>query len=84
MVERAIILCDDDILKIKHFQFNYNNTNYIHKLKNPYKNFNLAENERELISKALQQTNNNKSQAAILLGIDRKRLLRKISLYSIH
>lgn len=84
MVERAIILCDDDILKLKHFRFNYDNTSYIQNSNNTYKNFNLAENERDLIRNALQQTNNNKSQAAILLGIDRKRLLRKLSLYSIH
>lgn len=84
MVERAIILCDDDILKLKHFQFNYSNNSYINNINNTYKNFNLAENERELIRNVLLQTNNNKSQAAILLGIDRKRLLRKLSLYSIH
>lgn len=39
--------------------------------------------ERERIIKALQQTNNNKSKAAILLGIDRKTLYNKLKQYGI-
>ncbi|MFZ4398839.1 MAG: sigma-54-dependent transcriptional regulator [Bacteroidales bacterium] len=81
MVERAVILCDDEIIKLKHFQFNYSDAGYKQLGDNLYKNLNLAETERELIKLALIQTNNNKSQAARLLGIDRKKLLRKINLY---
>jgi len=86
MMERAVILCDDDKLKLKHFQFNYGNVNHIQNINsyNVNSNLNLAENERELIKTALQHTENNKSQAAKLLGIDRKRLLRKINFYSLN
>jgi len=83
MVERAVILCDDKIIKLKHFQFNYTTTAYIKNPEYTCKNLNLAENERELIKNALQQTQNNKSQAAKLLGIERKKLQRKIDLYAI-
>ncbi len=41
------------------------------------------ENERAQILKALQQTGNNKSKAAILLGIDRKTLYNKLKLYNL-
>lgn len=86
MMERAVILCDDEKLKIKHFQFNYGNTGFVNNTNsnNIPANLSLAENERELIISALKQTKNNKSQASLLLGIDRKRLLRKINFYSIN
>ncbi|MCH5328069.1 MAG: sigma-54-dependent Fis family transcriptional regulator, partial [Coprobacter sp.] len=45
-------------------------------LKNP-------EDERERILEALRQTRNNKSQAALLLNIDRKTLYNKLKLYRI-
>ena len=85
MVERAVILCDDEKLKLKHFQFNYGNSHNENNKQSEKQNsnFNLAENEKQIILSALQFTGNNKSQAAKLLGIDRKRLLRKISNYII-
>lgn len=39
--------------------------------------------EKKRILEALQQTGNNKSQAALLLGIDRKTLYNKLKLYDI-
>lgn len=39
-------------------------------------------NEKLLIEEALRQTNNNKSKAATLLGIDRKTLYNKLKLYN--
>lgn len=41
------------------------------------------EHEKQRILQALQHTNNNKSKAAILLGIDRKTLYNKLKLYNI-
>lgn len=41
------------------------------------------EGEKQRILKALQQTNNNKSKAAVLLGIDRKTLYNKLKHYNI-
>lgn len=47
--------------------------------------FNLHDEatEKKRILEALQQTGNNKSKAAILLGIDRKTLYNKLKLYNI-
>ena len=41
------------------------------------------ETEKHRILKALQQTGNNKTKAATLLGIDRKTLYNKLKLYQI-
>ena len=41
------------------------------------------ETEKQQIIHALQQTGNNKSRAAQLLGIDRKTLYNKLKLYNI-
>ena len=39
--------------------------------------------ECELIKRALQESNNNKTRAAQLLGIDRKTLYNKLKLYNL-
>jgi len=83
MVERAVIISDSDTLNLKHFQFNYGNNIINNQTSKIYSTFNLAENEKNLIILALKQTKFNKSKAAELLGIDRKRLMRKIELYGI-
>lgn len=83
MVERAVILCDSEKLNLKHFQFNYGSTINYSKPAKIYSTLNLAENEKNLIETALKQTKFNKSKAAELLGIDRKRLMRKMELYNI-
>ncbi len=44
---------------------------------------NKEENEKQMILNALKQTGNNKSKAAILLGIDRKTLYNKLKVYNI-
>ena len=41
------------------------------------------ETEKQRILRALQQTNNNKTKAALLLGVDRKTLYNKLKLYNI-
>ena len=41
------------------------------------------EKEKQRIINALQQTNNNKTRAAQLLGVDRKTLYNKLKLYNI-
>jgi two-component system response regulator HydG len=46
--------------------------------------FSLFENEKETILEALNQTNNNKSEAAKLLKINRKTLYNKLNRYDIN
>ena len=46
--------------------------------------FSLFENEKETILDALNQTNNNKSEAAKLLKINRKTLYNKLNRYDIN
>jgi DNA-binding NtrC family response regulator len=46
-------------------------------------NFNLLENEKELIKRALQQVNGNKAEAAKLLGINLTTVYRKMEKYRI-
>ncbi|MDE6215758.1 helix-turn-helix domain-containing protein, partial [Bacteroides sp.] len=41
------------------------------------------EAEKQQIIEALRQTGNNKSRAALLLGIDRKTLYNKLKLYQL-
>ncbi len=43
----------------------------------------LADQERDLILQALSDANGNKSKAAELLGIDRKRLYRRLAKYGL-
>lgn len=42
-----------------------------------------VEHERDLIRKALQECGNNKTRAALLLGIDRKTLYNKLKIYQL-
>ena len=50
----------------------------------PQKNIDaIRRAEKKRIMNALQQTGNNKTKAALLLGIDRKTLYNKMKLYNI-
>ncbi len=83
MIERAVIICDDDRLKLKHFLID---PEYIDSTPDPkldIGSYNLEIIEKITIINALKYTQNNKSKASELLGIDRSRLQRKIKLYSI-
>jgi two-component system response regulator HydG len=46
--------------------------------------FSLSENEKETILETLHRTNNNKTEAAKLLKINRKTLYNKLKLYGIN
>ncbi len=83
MIERAVIICDDDRLTIKHFQIDSNLISSAPLEYQDLETYNLENVERAIIVSALKKTNNNKSHAAVLLGIDRKRLARKIITFNI-
>ncbi|MCH8126225.1 sigma-54-dependent Fis family transcriptional regulator [candidate division KSB1 bacterium] len=74
-IERATILCGDQSISKEHFPL------YIHSQKPvkgfselPDKGINLDEHERELIYQAITKSQGNKSKAANLLGITRRKL----------
>lgn len=80
IVKRATLLAQGNFITLNELgtelqETPANNLNSI-SLKN-------EETEKEHILKALQQTRNNKSKAAQLLGVDRKTLYNKMKLYGI-
>jgi two-component system response regulator HydG len=77
-IKRATLLSQGDFIEkvalpVEFFQNTDKETN----------DFSLSENEKEAIIDALKQTNNNKSEAARLLKINRKTLYNKLKLYEI-
>lgn len=81
MIERAVILCEDEVLSNKHFRLNNNGA--INKVKANSNqiddnNLDLEYNIKSVIIKALEKTNNNKSKAAELLNITWQALDRRI------
>ncbi len=80
MVERAMILSKDDFLDMSHFSFSLkvNETKSLGK-----NNLNLKINEILLIRQALSTTKYNQQKAAVLLGISRDSLIRRMKKYNI-
>ncbi len=81
MIERAVILCEEEVLSCKHFRLN--NQSSINKVKTTSNtidedNLDLEDNIKSVIIKALEKTNNNKSKAAELLNITWQALDRRI------
>ncbi|MBC8383072.1 MAG: sigma-54-dependent Fis family transcriptional regulator [Candidatus Cloacimonetes bacterium] len=81
MVERALIICDDSTLRLEHF------THIVKKTPEADENsldLSILENkEKEMLTKALERSNNNKTSAAKLLNISRSALNRKIEKYKL-
>ena len=76
IIERAVILCDGDILTSELLPLEINNTESV-------SSFNLAAIEKYQIHKTLQHTQGNKTKAAELLGIGIATLYRKIEEYKL-
>ncbi len=76
LVEKAIILSDSSIFNIDNFtNFNPNT--------NSHESLNLEENQKQLISKAINKAKGNYSAAAFELGVSRKTLYNKIKKYGL-
>ena len=81
MIERAIILCKGDVLTANDFQTRlYTDTETQKELTN----FNLEENELNLIRLALKEKSYNQNKSAELLGITRDSLIRRMKKFKIH
>lgn len=79
MVRRATLLAQQDYITVEELGYE------IQELPVPADSISLhsEEREKEQILEALRHTSNNKSKAALLLGIDRKTLYNKLKLYGI-
>lgn len=76
MIEKAVILCDENKLSVGYFGFI--DEKYSSEVVDSY---NLQSIEKNIIEKALQKTRFNKTKAAELLNITRQALDRRIEKY---
>jgi DNA-binding NtrC family response regulator len=84
MVERAIILSENETLKLKDFQISTLNHNEVKNVSSPDEDtFDLEVAERKLLVKALEKSGNNKSKAAELLNISWQSLDRRMKKFSL-
>lgn len=88
MVERAVILCEEPVLTLNYFRLNRSGKNNLDETTNSSNalgtgNFDLEDNVKALIIRALEKTNNNKSKAAELLNITWQALDRRIKKHGI-
>lgn len=77
LVERAMIFSEGTMLR---FTVGKSSAKSVTHSKSS-NSFNLLEQEKKTIARALEQTKGNKTQAAALLGISRMTLLRKLKMY---
>jgi DNA-binding NtrC family response regulator len=85
IIERAVIMCDTEILCEKSFDLlEYLNTAAVLSENKNTDVLDMALVEKENILKALSLTNNNKTQASKLLNISRQALDRKIKKFGLN
>lgn len=79
VIERALIISDDELLEASSLPFVASNLN----LGSSSNSFLLSDVERHLITRVLQHTQGNKTESAKLMGIGLTTLYRKIEEYEI-
>ena len=84
IVKRATLLANGEFITLKELGEDLNEPaqNEMQDLVG-HTSLNKEETEKQLIINALRQTGNNKSKAAVLLGVDRKTLYNKLKAYNI-
>lgn len=87
MIERAVILCEGETLHLEHFRIGQQNQAEtsnpgLIKSTDPV-SFDLEENIKSLVLKAMDRTGNNKSKAAKLLNITWQALDRRTKKYGL-
>ncbi len=83
MVERAVILCEKDRLRLNDFQISRSLQQRNRMMDNEADIFDLEELEKTTIIKAIKKANFNKSAAARLLNISFQALDRRIKKYNL-
>jgi DNA-binding NtrC family response regulator len=79
VIEKAVILCDSNILSTRDFYFTHSNNQAFLAADN----FNLTDHERNVIIKALDKYSGNLTKTAQKLGINRSTLYEKIKKYEL-
>jgi two-component system response regulator AtoC len=86
-IERAVILCDGDILNTEHFQITPEAKQDMNQIDHIFEGYSLKNAqkimEKELITRALNKTGGNRTRASQLLEISHPSLLSKIKSYDI-
>jgi len=77
-IERAMILCDDSELTLKHFSHLFSNEKTSQNLSGGLKS-SVRKFERESIFRAVEVAENDKSKAAEILGLSLSSLYRKMT-----
>ncbi len=83
VIERSLIVCDGNRLTVADLPLEIQNFHYEHTEEHSPGNFELAAMERRHITRVLQYTKGNKTEAARLLKIGLTTLYRKIEEYKI-
>jgi transcriptional regulator with PAS, ATPase and Fis domain len=89
MIEKAVILCDGPVLTVDHFDKKqldkpaYNHSESPVEVTNNSEVFDLEENEKQLILKALKLSDNNKAKASAMLNITWQALDRRLKKFEI-
>lgn len=86
MIERAIILCEGKVLLPEHFSTKTNQHTPVKKLRllsEKEVNYDLEENEKNIIVSALEKCGGNKSKAAYLLNITWQALDRRLKKFGL-
>jgi transcriptional regulator with PAS, ATPase and Fis domain len=83
IIERAIIICDSDMIMPHHFMSLQSNQMNAHAISSGVETFDLMEIEKQTILRALKKVNFNKAEAARLLNLEWNALYRRIQKYNI-
>ena len=81
LVERTVILCEGDTIELKHFPKHILTTPQKESGESILLGRELQEIEKEVIFKTLKMTHNNKTKAALILGISLKTMHNKLNKY---
>lgn len=77
VIERAVVLCQKDIITIKYLPKSIRELHISETQKNGH-DLNLMETEKRLLLRSLEKTSWNQTKSAMILGISRKQLRTKM------
>ena len=83
VIQRAVIFCNEEELQVEHLPPRFHNQVYETKSISIPLGMSLDNVEREMVLHALAATNNNRTEAAKLLGISRRALYNKLNKHNL-